>query len=462
MGSEKQHTFIETDTVRYIYQPLESLYILIITNKSSNILEDLETLHLLAKIVPEYSKVLEEKEVLKNAFDIIFAFDEAVAMGYKERVNIQQIKHFMTMESHDEIRAKEEAKEKAKQAKANMLAQKKIIEAKKKEEKKYGRSGDSYSSSSSPGSGSSYRPTSYEPVVETKRESPKEPSKPAASTSKGLQLGRGKKTTDYSQVLKEENISDTSSQRGVAPVVSEAVSSSPAHIELLEKIVVQVENDGGLQNMEVKGELNITCNDSKLAKMQVHISQGANQGFQFKLHPNMNKALFADSVLALKDASKSYSKGAPSSVLKWRWVNTDEKLMPLTVSIWPSTSGGETTVPIEFEKNCDFDLHNVVISIPIPGGGAPVVGEIVGNYEFDPKNQILRWQIPLIDSENKTGSMEFTIHQSPNNAFFPVNVAFEASRTYAALEVADVTGEDGQSAQFAQDSTLSVELYQIQ
>jgi len=49
MGSEKQHTFIETDTVRYLYQPLETLYILLVTNKSSNILEDLETLHLLAK-----------------------------------------------------------------------------------------------------------------------------------------------------------------------------------------------------------------------------------------------------------------------------------------------------------------------------------------------------------------------------------------------------------------------------
>jgi len=53
---------------------------------------------------------LDEREVTKNAFEIIFAFDEAVAMGYKERVNIQQIKHFMTMESHDEQRFKLEEK----------------------------------------------------------------------------------------------------------------------------------------------------------------------------------------------------------------------------------------------------------------------------------------------------------------------------------------------------------------
>ncbi len=60
--------------------------------------------------MPEYSHVLEEKDVQKNAFDIIFAFDEAIALGYKERVNVTQIKHFLTMESHNEERFKMEEK----------------------------------------------------------------------------------------------------------------------------------------------------------------------------------------------------------------------------------------------------------------------------------------------------------------------------------------------------------------
>lgn len=66
MSPDKEHTFVETENVvfisfsffflncfkvRYVYQPLEALYILLITNKTSNILEDLETLHLMAKIV---------------------------------------------------------------------------------------------------------------------------------------------------------------------------------------------------------------------------------------------------------------------------------------------------------------------------------------------------------------------------------------------------------------------------
>ena len=52
--------------------------------------------------VPEYCSSLDEKDVVDNAFEVIFAFDEIVALGYRENVNLSQIRTYIEMESHEE------------------------------------------------------------------------------------------------------------------------------------------------------------------------------------------------------------------------------------------------------------------------------------------------------------------------------------------------------------------------
>ena len=37
-----------------------------------------------------------------HVFDLIFAFDEIVALGYRESVNLAQIRTFTEMDSHEE------------------------------------------------------------------------------------------------------------------------------------------------------------------------------------------------------------------------------------------------------------------------------------------------------------------------------------------------------------------------
>ena len=102
--ANKQHTYVETDTVRYVYQPLENqIYLLLITTKASNIVEDLGTLRLLAKVVPDVAGGLMEHSINEHAFDLIFAFDEVLtAGGYKEEVNLSTIRLNLAMDSHEE------------------------------------------------------------------------------------------------------------------------------------------------------------------------------------------------------------------------------------------------------------------------------------------------------------------------------------------------------------------------
>merc|ERR1712178_503535 len=121
------HTFVETDTVRYVYQPIEKLYMVLITTKNSNILEDLETLRLFARVIPEYCRNQDEDDIANHAFELIFAFDEVVALGYRENVNLAQIRNFTEMDSHDERVAIALREEQEKIAKRAMLEQAKKL-----------------------------------------------------------------------------------------------------------------------------------------------------------------------------------------------------------------------------------------------------------------------------------------------------------------------------------------------
>lgn len=100
--SGTQHTIVEQDNVRFVYQPLDELYIVLITNRQSNILQDIDSLHLFAQVTTSICKSLDEREILRNAFELLSAFDELVTLGYRENLTLSQIKTFLEMESHEE------------------------------------------------------------------------------------------------------------------------------------------------------------------------------------------------------------------------------------------------------------------------------------------------------------------------------------------------------------------------
>lgn len=60
-----------------------------------------------------------------------------------------------------------------------------------------------------------------------------------------------------------------------------------------------------------------------------------------------------------------------AGVLKWRLQTRDESQVPLTINCWPSVSGADSYVNIEYEATAPFDLHKVG---PNPSHLAPVGG----------------------------------------------------------------------------------------
>lgn len=102
-----EHTVLEASGVRFVYTPLEDVYVLLVTNTQSNILLDLGTLSLVTRIVTELASggrggAISELDVMRVSFEVLSAWDEVISVGWRESVNLPQVRSILEMESHEE------------------------------------------------------------------------------------------------------------------------------------------------------------------------------------------------------------------------------------------------------------------------------------------------------------------------------------------------------------------------
>lgn len=472
MSSGKQHTFVETESVRYVYQPLEKLYMLLITTKASNILEDLETLRLFARVIPEYCRNLEESDIVDQAFQLIFAFDEIVALGYRENVNLAQIRTFTEMDSHEEKVFMAVRQTQEKEAKDIMRKRAKELarqrqEAERTGTKSLGMGGGGFGSSSFNRGG-----MDSTTVIDT---TPSEPSKPAytapsrpAGRGKAMSLKSKNKDVDsfVGQLMSEgEKVTSvSSSNKTVAKNVTPVANQEGIHFYIEETISVTAGRDGGLQSLELHGIIKLKVNDEKQARCVVHVINNDKKGIQMQCHPNIDKKLFsAQSLLGLKNPEKPFPISQDIGVLKWRFSTQDESYMPLSINCWPNETGNGCDVNIEYElEQPNLELNDVLIAIPVASGvGAPVVGDCDGEYNYDSRKNTLYWSLPVIDESNKSGSMEFSVGGHPDD-FFPVKVSFVSKKSYCDIQITDVKHlEDKSPIKFSTEVGLYVDKYEI-
>uniref|UniRef100_A0A6N2MPW7 Coatomer subunit delta n=1 Tax=Salix viminalis TaxID=40686 RepID=A0A6N2MPW7_SALVM len=213
--------------------------------------------------------------------------------------------------------------------------------------------------------------------------------------------------------------------------------------------------------------MDLFCSFVRVNLFSEKIETGGNPGVIFKTHPNMNKELFAnENILGLRDPTRPLPTGqtgdAGVGILKWRMQSADESMVPLTINCWPSVSGNETFVSIEYEASSLFDLRNVMISVPLPAlREPPSVRQIDGEWRYDSRNSILEWSILLIDNSNHSGAMEFVVPPADSSSFFPISVRFSATSTYSELKVVNILPlKGGAPPKFSQRTQLVTENYQ--
>ncbi|XP_037414669.1 coatomer subunit delta-3-like [Triticum dicoccoides] len=470
VGTGKQHTYVETENVRYVYQPIEELYLLLITNKQSNILEDLDTLRLLSKIVPEYSPSLDEEGVCKAAFQLIFAFDEAISLGNKENVTVPQIKQYCEMESHEEKLHKLIMQSKINDT--NDLMRRKVTEIEKNKIDR-GKTGEGFAPTRTPNNFNDMNirggPGSEIDRIFTDKTKGRS-SAPSPAPSKmpgGMKLSKAHKPNQFLESLKAEGeviLEDIQLSTIKSRSSSSIPPSDPITVTIEEKLNVTVKRDGGVTNFDVQGTLALQILNDTDGYIQLQIENQDAPGLSFRTHPNIDKQLFnGQKIVGARDPTRPFPSGQNETPLvKWRIEGLTESSLPLTVTCWPSTSGNTTVVNIEYEASDMFDLHNVIVSIPLPAlRDAPSVKQIDGEWRYDSRNSVLEWSVMLIDQSNRSGAMEFSVPAADPSTFFPISVGFSASNTFSNVKVTAILPLQGGSSKYSQQVRLVTVNYQV-
>ncbi|KAG5417838.1 RET2 [Candida metapsilosis] len=457
-NSSSQHTTVEDENVRYVYQPLEEFYIVLISNKTSNILQDIDTLHLFASAVSNLLRNVDEREIFDSAFDIIDAFDEIINMGYKENLTISQVQTFLEMHSHEEkiqeiiernkeFEAAEERKRRAKEIQRRELAN---------------RNNDDLGRGFGGGGGASSfgmnQPTTqpvYQPPLPI--ETQKETKSTFSSRPRGGGLQLGKKSTKPIAPVNEPLLSNQPAfAKPSTPYQSPAPQSKTASpgpqapkvpnngvlITVNEKVNARLSREGSVLSSEVKGDLQLRINDQALAnaKILLKISDKADKK-QYKTHPNVDRNLFQNqSILSVKDKSKTFpSNDQALGVLRWRYVGKQDDVtsIPILITAWVNIDDNSTAqVTLEYELTSDFTsshpndafkVENVKVLIPIVSHDVVLQeGNDAISYDILDQTGIV-FNIGSIALDDPQGSFEFTVpvESGDEESLFPLEVQFD-------------------------------------
>uniref|UniRef100_A0A8H7N260 Coatomer subunit delta n=1 Tax=Bionectria ochroleuca TaxID=29856 RepID=A0A8H7N260_BIOOC len=445
--SGTQHTTVEQDNVRFVYQPLDELYMVLITNRQSNILQDIDSLHLFAQVVTSTCKSLDEREIVKNAYDLLSAFDELVTLGYRENLTLSQIRTFLDMESHEEriqeiiarnkeLEATEERKRKAKQ-----------LELQRKDAARSGRGNvprtPVYPTYTTP-TRAAETTNSYE------AEKNKTYTKPTAPKGKGMQLGKKSKTTDMFERVRGDMGGEIDESPLVVPAAA-AAAAEPAshhasaldhdaiHVTINETVSAKLSREGAVNSLAISGDLTLRISDASLTKLKLVLHAVPSHGAQFRTHPNVDKNLFNNSkIIQMSNTARGFPVNNAVGVLRWRATPKvdDSSACPITFTVWVNQESDKYNMTIEYELTGGSELKDVSVVIPYQGS-EPVVSSFDASYEVS--GDALEWHVGTVDEENPSGSFEFEAESQDENDFFPMNITFNKTTPYIDIDVSSAS-----------------------
>ena len=98
----------------------------------------------------------------------------------------------------------------------------------------------------------------------------------------------------------------------------------------------------------------------------------------------------------------------------------------------------------------------------VSAGSYPTVASHSGEWLLNPSSHRLDWTIPLVNAEDRTGTLEFSINGNDVNSFFPVQVSFVGLGNTVGVRVASVSRVDnGEDVVFSEDAGFITDNYLV-
>merc|ERR1719282_398696 len=192
-------------------------------------------------------------------------------------------------------------------------------------------------------------------------------------------------------------------------------------VEIEKKIIADLNLDGTMESdARCMGQFQVTVLDTSKADLVCFKLNPHSSEFKYKVHPNLNKESRANNVLEVHDTSRTYHANAPTQLLKWQTRSSDENFIPIALSCWPESKADCTHMVIEFQlQDPSMCLEDVHIRFPADLESKPSISSAdPGEAIYDPSQQQVHWQIPVLNHDVSIGTLEFRAHADPTS-FFP-------------------------------------------
>ena len=300
----------------------------------------------------------------------------------------------------------------------------------------------------------------------------------AAAPKKGMVLGLGKskKQSMMDKLASEDGLGALEPMTKATPAgpgggggAAAAAApvqdmSYPVMISLEEKISAALNREGALEQLEIKGTMNLTATVDEALNCKVQLAGARHPSFAFQTHPKVDKKGYEGAgQLGLKAGAFPKAKGV--GVLRWSMSTTSEDQVPISINCWPEPDGGDMNVNVEFTADKPgVELHDVRIVIPLGTAAPPqVVNCDTGTHRHNRGAEELVWEVDLVDGSNKNASLEFNVAQRDADAFFPIAVSFRSKQMNAGVDVAAVVhAETGAAIQYNVTKSVTTETYKVE